>query len=205
MAGRFDVPDEGYVWLTTEARLALEAIEKPQERKKRDTVVLLACQAAGILLNAKGKPLSIHAVFQDPRACSEGIWYTKWKDLPDVAAALALCIPAAQQYADRQTAVIEAIAARQLRERLAENVGVAVDTLVSVETSEDTSPRDRLEAVRMHISAVAPEYAARMSTAKASAMPVELMNPVEFSEVTADELRAIEDALRREAGGGSQA
>ena len=203
MAGRFDVPDEGYVWLTTEARQALQAIVKPLERKKRDTVVLLACQAAGMLTNEAGRPLSLRAVFRDPRACSEGIWYTKWQYLPDVTAALEKCAAAAQQYADRQTAVIEAIAARQLREALAEKVGVAVDTLVGVETGEDTSAKDRLEAVRMHMSAVAPEYAARMVPAKA-AVPIELTNPVEFGEVTTDELRAIEDALRREVSGGSE-
>ena len=203
MAGRFDVPDEGYIWLTTEARQALQAIAKPLERKKRDTVVLLACQAAGMLLTPQGRPLSIRAVFRDPRACSEAIWYTKWKDTPDVATALELCGLAAQQYADRQTAVIEAIAARHIRERLAEQVGVAVDTLVGIETSAETGAKDKLEAVRMHIGAVAPEYAARMTPAKAS-LPVELMTPVEFGDVTADELRAIESALRGQAGGSGE-
>jgi hypothetical protein len=202
-AGRFDVPDEGYIWLTTEARQALQAIAKPMERKKRDTVVLLACQAAGMLLHADGRSWNIKAVFRDPRVCSETIWYTKWKEMPDVARALEVCVTAAQQYTDRQTAVIEAIASRQLREALAAQVGVAVETLVGVETGEDTSARDRLEAVRMHIGAVAPEYAARMMPAAKAAVPVDLVNPVEFGEVTTDELRAIEGALRREAGGGS--
>jgi len=57
VVGRFDVPDDGYIWLTTEARQALDAIEDPQRRKKRDTVVLLACQEAGLLLREDGRPV----------------------------------------------------------------------------------------------------------------------------------------------------
>lgn len=90
---------------------------------------------------------------------------------------------------------------------LADQVGVAVETLVTVENSEKASARDRLEAARMHMSAVAPDYAARMAPVKA-ALPVEVRDPieVEFGDVTQDELRDIEQALvRRQTGGGSEA
>jgi len=207
VVGRFDVPDDGYIWLTTEARQALDAIEDPQRRKKRDTVVLLACQEAGLLLREDGRPVSKRALFRDPRVCNERIWYLKWQDIPEVQTALTLCSEAAQRYADRQTEVIEAIAARRIREMLADQVGVAVETLVTVENSEKASARDRLEAARMHMSAVAPDYAARMAPVKA-ALPVEVRDPieVEFGDVTPDELRDIEQALvRRQTGGGSEA
>jgi hypothetical protein len=163
------VADEGLVWMTAECREALAGIEGYACRKKRDTVVLLACQAAGILKGPKAD------VFKDERVCSESVWYMKWQYLEDVAHALEVCTAAAQTWMDEETALAEAFATRQIQRAIAESADVPVESLQRIERDKSARPGDRLEAIRMHIALLNPELAARLNAIEGkAALPVDV-------------------------------
>jgi hypothetical protein len=182
---------EGLVWMTAECREALAAIQGNACRKKRNTVVLLACQEAGIVDGPKTK------VFEDERACSESVWYMKWQYLETVKRALEVCTSAAQAWMDEETALVETLALQRVQRAVAASAEVPIEALQAIERDTNVRPSDRLEAIRRHLALLNPEYAARLAQEGAGALPVDVRGELDLGlgDVTPDELRIITDLM----------
>ena len=196
MVRRLKVPDEGLVWMTAECRDALAAIENPVSRKKRDTVVLLACQESGIIDGPKT------LVFEDKRACSESVWYMKWQYLEDVSRALSVCTEAAHAWMDEETATAEAMALHEVKRAVAASANVPIEALRAIEEDSGIRASDRLKAIRQHLALLNPEYAARLKEAEeqGAALPVDVLG-LPTADDFAQALRETEGWERERFGG----
>lgn len=195
---RLEVPDVGRVWMTAECRDALEAIDGYSVRKKRDTVVLLACQAAGIIDSPKT------AVFKNERACSESVWYMKWQYIPEVQRALEVCTVAAQAWMDANMALNAQIATQKVQQQIVDNADAVVTALLAILRDTRVRADYRLETARAYLALLNPELAARiMPSVNSLAVEVtdqpEQVVRLDLSEADPDLLRAI---VNESAGGG---
>ncbi len=177
--------------MTWECKDALAAIENPMSRKKRDTVVLLACQEAGIIDAPKTE------IFRDARVCSESVWYMKWQYLEKVRMALEVCTAAAQAWMDEELALTEAIALQRVQRAVAASAEVPIEALQAIERDSNVRPADRLEAIRRHLALLNPEYAARLDQEVPGAFPLDVRGELDLGlgEVTPDELRIISELM----------
>lgn len=154
-------------FLTEACREALRAIRGKEAAKKRATVLLLASAAAS--------GTAISKVFKDPRACSEGIWYTKWQYDPAVKAALELLKARALEWCDQETARTEAYALQERRKKIALFSLDALDGLRTTATNSEDRADHRTEASAMLLALADEELAARIVLLrKGATVPVEV-------------------------------
>jgi hypothetical protein len=154
-------PDPLPDWLDDACRDLLRAIQPPHIEKKRRTVLLLAFAIAN------QQPAT--TIFERPDTCSRNIWYGDnrtlhsgavkpgWQDLPDVAAAFDACYARALDYADEETAALEAHYRRQRRRAIGQYAANAPAALATVMASSDQRGSDRINAALSLIKLADPE------------------------------------------------
>jgi len=143
------ITPEPQTWITEEIRGLLAAIQPPHLEKKRRTVLLLAFARANQTLVAE--------VFGRADTCSTQIWYEKWFRLPDVKAAFDACYARALDYADEETAALEAHYRRQRRRAIGQYAANAPAALATVMASSDQRGSDRINAALSLIKLADPE------------------------------------------------
>jgi hypothetical protein len=155
-------PPEGLpAWLDANCRDLLRAIRDPERAKKRRTVIELAFAIAN------QKPLT--EVWARPDTCGANTWYGDnrtlhsgqrkpgWQDLPDVAAAFAACKERALDFADDETASLEAHYTRQRRQAIGKYAAQAPMSLAAVMASTNQRGSDRINAALALIKLADPE------------------------------------------------
>jgi hypothetical protein len=136
-----EYPQDTYHWLTPEILGLLNAIPGPHQRKKRQTVVVLAF--------ARANQESWRALFRkaaEQGLCSARIWYAKWQYIPQVWAAYLACLRACLEYLDTETATIEEHFLRLRRRNLARFTSQVPVALASVMANPAERAGDRIEA-----------------------------------------------------------
>ena len=151
MGARLDLPEEAWGWMTDEIRALLRAIKPPHVAKKRRTVIKLA------FARANEQPLK--DVFAEDDVCSEQVWYAKWKQKPDVAAAYEACYRRALAWADESTAALEAHYRRVRRRSVAEYAAQAPSALADVMLDTGQKGADRISAANALMTWADPESA----------------------------------------------
>jgi hypothetical protein len=136
-------------WLTPEIRELLAAIQQPHVERKRRTVILLAF--------ARANQTPVEAVFKRTDTCNESIWYMKWSRDADVRAAFDACYTRALEYADEETAAIEAHYRRARRQAIGKYAAQAPMSLAAVMASVDQRGSDRINAALALIKLADPE------------------------------------------------
>jgi len=136
-----EYPGDTYHWLTPEILDLLNAIPGPHQRKKRQTVVVLAF--------ARANQESWRALFRkagERGLCSSKIWYAKWQYIPQVWAAYLGCLRACLEYLDVETASIEEHFLRLRRRNIARFTAQVPVALASVMANPTERAGDRIEA-----------------------------------------------------------
>jgi hypothetical protein len=136
-------------WLTPEIRNLLAAIRPPHVERKRRTVILLAF--------ARANQTPVDAVFRREDTCNESIWYMKWAKDPDVRAAFDACYTRALEYADDETAALEAHYTRQRRQAIGKYAANAPAALAAVMAGQEQRGSDRINAALALIKLADPE------------------------------------------------
>jgi hypothetical protein len=136
-------------WMTPEIREALAAIKGKWAIKKRATVIRLAF--------AKANRQPLKAVFKLEDVCSEVIWYGKWRHLEPIRAALEVCKARCLEWADEETATIEAHFSRKRRQSVAEFAALAPAALSQVMAGTEQKGSDRIKAATVLIGLADPE------------------------------------------------
>jgi len=193
-------------WLTDEAQQALDAIQEPHAERKRYTVQRVAwAMTTGVLVNGEIS-FAEDALFKvrdaqgkrDRQLCARSVWYRKdtgWRFLPDVAAAMMVCLKAASEWkqATVQRAQIAAWEKTQLllAEKAPEAIVVGLTGLIADSTARGDH---RLAAVDRLAQFAFPELAARIP-ASAGALPVEVSGEqvirFDFSQADDEQVAAI--------------
>lgn len=180
-----DIPKEAWQWMTMEIRASLAAIQGGQVAKKRITVIKLAYAIA----NRQPR----HLVFAQRDTCAERTWYAKWQHQPEVKAAFEACCIRALEWADEETAALEAYYRRLRRQTMAQYAAQAPAALATVMADAGQRGADRISAANALLTWADPEVAQR-----AQPHPPPASGDI-FIGVTEEELAAIEEALRKEA------
>jgi len=180
-----DIPQEAWQWMTVEIRALLAAIRGGQVAKKRNTIIKLACAIA----NRQPR----HVVFSQPDTCAERTWYAKWRHQPAVEAAFEACYARALEWADEETAALEAHYRRQRRQTVAQYAAQAPMALATVMADAGQRGADRISAANALLTWADPAAAQQ-----AQPHPPPAGGDI-FIGVTEEELAAIEEALRKEA------
>jgi len=141
-------------FLNEECREALRQIRGKEAAKKRATVLLLAV--------AEASGTALKRVFEDPRACCETIWYTKWQYDPAVKAALELLKARALEWRDQETARIEAYALQERNKAIALGSLDAVTGLRTTALNAEDRADHRTEASAMLLALADETLAARI-------------------------------------------
>jgi hypothetical protein len=155
-------PDPLPAWLDDTCRDLLRAIDKPEVAKKRRTVLLLAFALAN--------QIPLDEVFSREDACCKNIWYGDnrtfrnsqivklgWRDLPDVRAAFDACYQRALDFADEETANLEAHYRRLRRQAIGKHAAAAPATLASVMDDQAVRASDRINAALSLIKLADPD------------------------------------------------
>lgn len=180
------------IWMTDELRSALSAIPGPHERKKRNTVILLAF--------ARANNQSVKDVFNQPSTCNETIWYTKWKFDPAIDAAFQACYARALAWADDETARVESHYRRIRKQKIAELAAEAPNALHSVMTDKEQGGGVRIKAANDLMRWADPDLSAKIPGGDTTEVNVN-MTPKDLSD---DELARIAAAdVSRNAARGS--
>jgi hypothetical protein len=183
-----EVPEEARQWLTGELQTLLAAIRGGQVAKKRVTVIKLACAVA----NRQPR----RTVFGQADTCSDKTWYTRWQYQPEVKVAFEACCTRALAWADEETAALEAHYRRQRRRTMAQYAAQAPAALAAVMADAGQRGADRISAANALLTWADPEVARK---AQPQPPPASGGEQVVYVGVTAEELAAIENALREEA------
>lgn len=189
MGKRWQVPDEGERWMTEEILQLLRGIRGRNAGKKRATVIKLA------FAKANQQPLA--AVFAQEDVCNQRVWYQKWQYDPQVAEAFEACYERALEWADVETAALEAHYRQRRRRSVAEYAANAPAALAAVMAGPEQRGADRISAADTLMRWAEPETAGRM----AAAVPVEVQNPGDFAGVGEEELDRIIGNLQTAVGG----
>lgn len=142
------------IWMTDEIRSALASIPGPHERKKRNTVILLAF--------ARANNQNVKDVFNQPNTCNEAIWYTKWKFDPAIDAAFQACYARALAWADDETARVESHYRRIRKQKIAELAAEAPNALHSVMTDKEQGGGVRIKAANDLLRWADPDLSAKI-------------------------------------------
>jgi hypothetical protein len=180
--------------MTDELRARLAAIRGGQVAKKRISVIKLACAMA----NRQPR----RAVFAQQDTCAERTWYLQWQHQPEVKAAFEACCQRALQWADEETAALEAHYRRLRRRSTAQYAAQAPAALAAVMADPGQRGADRISAANALVTWADP-VAARQ--AQPHPPPAGGGEQVVYVGVTEAELAAIEAALREEAASGEDA
>lgn len=109
------------------ATTALERLDNPHQRKKRDTVIAL--------VDARLAGRSEETVWERPETCSRTVYHTKWKHDPTFAAVLAEVSAIAQRWQD--TRALRAL--QSAAERMALASPVAAAKLIGLMNADDAA------------------------------------------------------------------
>jgi hypothetical protein len=140
-------------------------------------------------------------VFAQADTCAERTWYTRWQHQPEVKAALAACCARALAWADEETAALEAHYRRQRRRSTAQYAAQAPAALAAVMADPGQRGADRISAANALVTWADPAAAQQAQPHPPAAGGGE---QVVYVGVTAEELAAIEAALRRQAESGAE-
>ena len=183
---------EGWQWMTPEISRLLSAIPGPHEAKKRRTVILLA------FAYATSAPL--RSVFDRPDTCAEPIWWGKWKDIPEVAAALEVCRARALDWVDAETVSIEEQHRRTRRRAIAEYSAKAPAALAQVMAGHDQKGADRITAAETLMRWAEPETGSKLGRPGGSASFEQRVDVYDLGSLTDDELAALARLSQGSAG-----
>ena len=144
-------------WMTPEIRTALGQIRGQHAIKKRTTVIKVAFAAAN--------QQALKDVFKQADVCSETIWYTKWRHLRTIQAAYEACLERALEWADEQTATVEAHYRRLRRQSVAQFAADAPAAMAAVMTDGEQRGADRVNAADRLMRWAEPETAQKVGDA----------------------------------------
>jgi hypothetical protein len=183
---------EGWQWMTPEISRLLSAIPGPWEAKKRRTVILLA------FAYATSAPLK--TVFDRPDTCAEQIWWSKWKDIPEVAAAFDACRARALDWVDAETVSIEEQHRRTRRRAIAEYSAKAPAALAQVMDGADQKGADRIAAAETLMRWAEPETGSKLGRPSSPASIEQRVDVYDLGSLTDAELAALARIAQRPAG-----
>lgn len=149
MITRSETPAEARPWITDEIRGLLAAIKPPHLEKKRRTILLMAF--------ARANQVPVLEVFSRPDTCAMAIWYEKWARDPAIKAAFDACYARALEYADEETANLEAHYRRQRRQAIGLFAAQAPAALAAVMDATDQRGSDRINAALSLIKLADPD------------------------------------------------
>jgi len=167
--------------MTDDIRILLARIVGRHAAKKRSTVIKLA------FAKANQQPLA--PIFSQEDVCTERVWYQKWQHDPLLAEAFEACYQRAMEWADEETAALEAHYRRDRRKSVARYAAQAPAALAAVMASEGQRGNDRIRAAIELIGLAEPD------SPRPVAFPVEVSNlddvAMDYSSLTDEQLRAI--------------
>ncbi|RME71551.1 MAG: hypothetical protein D6784_14985 [Chloroflexi bacterium] len=178
-----NIPDPAYEWLTEDLMAKLQAIRPPHVHKKRTTIIKLAFALAN------NQP--VKEVFDQPDTCNESNWYMKWRHIPEVAAAFEACRQRALDWADQETAALEAHYRRLRRRSIAVRAAEAPDALAEVMNDPAQKGADRISAANALLTWADPEAAGKASPAPPPARLEQSFNLGGLEKLSNDELDAL--------------
>jgi hypothetical protein len=184
-------------WLTDEILGLLRAIKQPHAEKKRRTVIKLA------FARANQQPLA--TVFMQPDVCAERIWWQKWQHLPDVKAAFEACYKRALDWADQETASLEAFYRRQRRQSTAKYAAQAPAALAAVMAGAEQRGADRISAADMLMRWAEPDTGAKLGRTQPAGSIEQTVNVAQQQELNGlsdDGLEQLISNLKEATGGG---
>lgn len=153
MSRQMALPEECNEWMTDEIRALLREIRGRWAAKKRATVIKVAFALAN------EQPLA--QVFRQDDVCSETIWYQKWRHQPAVRAAFDACYKRALEWADDETARLEAFYRRRRQRSIAEHAAEAPAQLADVMTTDDAGG-NRIRAADTLMRWAEPDLAGKL-------------------------------------------
>lgn len=156
MGRRLDLPGECNEWLTDKIRSLLRAICGTHAAKKRVSVIKIA------FAMANEQPLA--SVFKQEDVCSETIWYQKWRHQKTVRAAFEACYERALEWADEETARLEAYYRQKRQRSIAEHAAEAPAQLADVMKTDDAGG-NRIRAADTLMRWAEPETAGKLHPA----------------------------------------
>lgn len=151
------LPDDAYTWLTDDIRQKLADITAPHVHKKRTTVVKLAY--------ARANEQPVTDVFNQPDTCNETTWYTKWQNIDEVKSAFDACYKRLLDWADEQTAAIQAHYRRQRLQAIAQYAAVAPEALAQVMQGLQYKGSEKISAANALLTWADPEAAGKAQPA----------------------------------------
>jgi len=163
-----EMPDEPIPWMTDEIRELLKQIHGPHARKKRATAIKLA------FARANEQPLA--EIFRQEDVCSETIWYQKWRLQEAIRAAYEACYQRALEWADDETARLEALYRRKRRRTIAEYAAEAPGALAVVMSDGEQRGSDRISAADTLMRWAEPEVASKLQPAAGGAGGDQVVN-----------------------------
>lgn len=172
-------------WLTDDIRDLLKAIAKPHAPKKRTTVMKLAY--------ARANEIPVKTVFNQPDTCNETIWYTKWQHIPEVRAAFEACYNRLLEWADEQTAAMQAHYRRKRLQAIARFAADAPSALAEVMTGGQYKGSEKISAANALLTWADPEAAGK---AQPAPPPAETSLMAVFGQMPVDELDQVIDNLQ---------
>lgn len=191
--------EQGRQWLTAEVRELLEAIRQPHVEKKRRTCILLAF--------ARASQQPTKAVFERDDTCADTIWYSKWQYMPDVRAAFEACYARALNWADAETAALEAHYRRERRKAIGQYAAQAPAELAAVMAGPGQRGADRINAAVTLIKLADPETTGAVGTVAGGIEQSQVMSfdVSQLSDAQLEQVIAGENPFATAAAGGGGA
>lgn len=198
MEQAFDT-EQGRQWLTAEVRELLEAIRQPHVEKKRRTCILLAF--------ARASQQPVKAVFGRDDTCAEQIWYGKWQYMPDVRAAFEACYARALNWADAETAALEAHYRRERRKAIGQYAAQAPAELAAVMAGPGQRGADRINAAVTLIKLADPETTGGVGVVAGGVEQSQVLNfdVSQLSDAQLDQIIAGENPFAGQGDSGTRA